>query len=492
MTIGIDLGTTNSCAAYIDDKGKATIIAEEEGNTIASAISIVGQSIMVGKQARDRAMRAPTETIVSAKRLIGLPWFEADRIAKKYGMTVGRGSSNEPLIRIKNSCYTLEQISAEVLTAIKINAEKKLGTKIDSAVITVPAYFNDRQRDATRRAGVLAGLTVDSIISEPTAAALAYQNANGKIAIYDLGGGTFDISIVDKTDETVRVIATGGDLELGGDDIDTAIMKLLATQAEAQTGIKFVNKNGEVENPEYSAAVQKLRNTAEKMKILFSDLSKQKVEVEIEKFFNYKSISVSLTRGQLNLAMKPFVERTLKCCSQALESASLSKEDLDAVVLVGGSTKSPYVRDKVGSFFGRVLDTSLNPDEAVALGAALSVDLSKQNAFVDVTPLNLFIETADNRGSVIIPKGSQLPAISTKTFTTSKDNQTTISFIIRQGTKDNSVRLGTLFVTDIEKGRKGEPKIAIEFSVSKSGLISVKATNVLSGKIQSIEIRRLL
>lgn len=492
MTIGIDLGTTNSCAAYIDDNGKATIIAEEEGNTIASAISVVGTETVVGQQARNRAMRAPDETIVSAKRLIGLSWFEADRIAKKYGMSVGRGASNEPLVRIGYASYSLEQISAEVLTAIKINAEKKLGVSIDRAVITVPAYFNDRQRDATRRAGMLAGLVVDSIISEPTAAALAYQNATGKVAIYDLGGGTFDISIVDKTNDKVSVIATGGDLELGGDDIDTAIMKLLAVQAEAQIGVKLVNKNGEVENPECAAAVQKLRNTAEKMKILFSDLSKQKVEIEIKQFFNYQNITVSLTRGQLNLTMKPFVERTLKCCSQALESASLTKDDLDAIVLVGGSTKSPYVRDKVASFFGKELDTSLNPDEAVALGAALSVDLSKQNAFVDVTPLDLFIETADKKGSVVIRKGSQLPATSTKIFTTIKDNQTTISFVVRQGTKDNSVRLGTLFVTDIENCKRGEPKIAVEFSVSKSGLISVKATNVLSGKIQSIEIRRLL
>lgn len=490
MTIGIDLGTTNSCAAYIDENGKAVTIAEEHGNTIASAVTkINGDGFSVGKAARERAMRAPEETVISAKRLIGKPWFDAAKIAEKYGMNIGRGPNNEPMIRIDGSNYTIETISAEVLTAVKLNAEKKLGKRITGAVITVPAYFNDAQRDATRKAGQIAGLEVEAIISEPTAAALAYGK-EGLIAVYDLGGGTFDISIVKKADGKTVTVATGGDLNLGGDDIDAAIMRSLVRKAEAAMGMTILDKNGNPFSREGIIAVQRLRNAAEKLKIALCTNGSEKEQVYIRQFWGSEDFKCELSAGQLRQAMKPFVDRTIKCCEEALEQAGIKASDLDSVVLVGGSTKAPYIRQRVAEFFGTTPDTSLNPDEAVALGAALSIDLTKKDAFVDVTPLSLFMETADGKGCELIPRHSQLPAKTVKGFTTRQDNQTSISFIIRQGTVKQNVKLGTLLMTGIEPGKAGSAKIAVEFGVSKSGLISVKATDIVTGRAQSMEIRR--
>ena len=490
MTIGIDLGTTNSCAAYINEEGRPVTIAEEYGNTIASAVTkINGNGFSVGKAARERAMRAPEETVVSAKRLIGKPWYEAAKIAGKYGMNIGRGPNNEPMIRIDGANYTVETISAEVLTAVKLNAEKKLGKRIMGAVITVPAYFNDAQRDATRKAGQIAGLNVEAIISEPTAAALAYGK-EGLIAVYDLGGGTFDISIVRKADGKTVTVATGGDLNLGGDDIDAAIMRLLVRKAESSLGVSIMDKDGNPDSREGVIVMQRLRNAAEKLKVALCSNGSEKESVTIRQMWGDEDFKCELSAGQLRQAMKPFVDRTIKCCEEALNQAGITADQLDSVVLVGGSTKAPYVRERVAEFFGKTPDTSLNPDEAVALGAALSIDLSKNDAFVDVTPLSLFMETADGKGCELIPRHSQLPAKCVKGFTTRQDNQTTISFVIRQGTPKQNVRLGTLLMTGIEPGKAGSAKIAVEFGVSKSGLISVKATDMVTGRVQSMEIRR--
>ena len=490
MTIGIDLGTTNSCAAYINEEGRPVTIAEEYGNTIASAVTkINGNGFSVGKAARERAMRAPEETVVSAKRLIGKPWYEAAKIAGKYGMNIGRGPNNEPMIRIDGANYTIETISAEVLTAVKLNAEKKLGKRIMGAVITVPAYFNDAQRDATRKAGQIAGLNVEAIISEPTAAALAYGK-EGLIAVYDLGGGTFDISIVRKEDGKTVTVATGGDLNLGGDDIDAAIMRHLARKVEADTHVSLLDKDGAPLGRNEIVAVQRLRNAAEKLKIALCSSDNEKETATIRQFWNGEDIDVSLSDRQLRSIMKPFIDRSMKCCQEAVEQAGITVDQLDSVVLVGGSTKAPYVRERVAEFFGKAPDTSLNPDEAVALGAALSIDLSRNDAFVDVTPLSLFMETADGKGCELIPRHSQLPAKCVKGFTTRQDNQTTISFVIRQGTPKQNGRLGTLLMTGIEPGKAGSAKIAVEFGVSKSGLISVKATDMVTGRVQSMEIRR--
>ena len=490
MTIGIDLGTTNSCAAYINEEGRPVTIAEEYGNTIASAVTkINGNGFSVGKAARERAMRAPEETVVSAKRLIGKPWYEAAKIAGKYGMNIGRGPNNEPMIRIDGANYTIETISAEVLTAVKLNAEKKLGKRIMGAVITVPAYFNDAQRDATHKAGQIAGLNVEAIISEPTAAALAYGK-EGLIAVYDLGGGTFDISIVRKEDGKTVTVATGGDLNLGGDDIDAAIMRHLARKVEADIHVSLLDKDGAPLGRNEIVAVQRLRNAAEKLKIALCSSDNEKETVTIRQFWNGEDIDVSLSDRQLRSIMKPFIDRSMKCCQEAVEQAGITVDQLDSVVLVGGSTKAPYVRERVAEFFGKTPDTSLNPDEAVALGAALSIDMSKNDAFVDVTPLSLFMETADGKGCELIPRHSQLPAKCVKGFTTRQDNQTTISFVIRQGTPKQNVRLGTLLMTGIEPGKAGSAKIAVEFGVSKSGLISVKATDMVTGRVQSMEIRR--
>ena len=489
-TIGIDLGTTNSCAAYINEEGKPVTIAEEYGNTIPSAVTrINGNGFSVGKAARERAMRAPEETVVSAKRLIGLQWYDAYEVAQKYGMEIGKGPNNEPMIRIDGVSYSIPQISGEVLTAVKINAEKRLGRRIDSAVITVPAYFNDAQRDATRQAGVIAGLKVEAIISEPTAAALAYGK-EGLIAVYDLGGGTFDISIVRKEDGKTVTVATGGDLNLGGDDIDAAIMRHLARKVEADTHVSLLDKDGAPLGRNEIVAVQRLRNAAEKLKIALCSSGNEKETVTIRQFWNGEDIEVSLSDRQLRSIMKPFIDRSMKCCQEAVEQAGITVDQLDSVVLVGGSTKAPYVRERVAEFFGKAPETSLNADEGVALGAALSIDLSRNDAFVDVTPLSLFMETADGKGCELIPRHSQLPARCVQGFSTRVDGQTSISFIIRQGTPKQNVRLGTLLFDGIAPGKAGSARIAVEFSVSKSGLICVRALDMNSGKVQTLEIKR--
>lgn len=496
MKIGIDLGTTNSCAAYINEDGIAVTIAEEAGNTIPSAISkISDDGFSVGRAARERAMRAPEDTVISAKRLIGKPWYEASEIAEVYGMSIGKGFNNEPLIRIGGKSYTIPQISGEVLTAVKLNAEKRLGKRITGAVITVPAYFNNAQREATRQAGVFAGLEVEAIISEPTAAALAYDK-EGLIAVYDLGGGTFDISIVKKENGKAVTIATGGDLHLGGDDIDTAVLKILAREVEKEFNITLLDKNGKAVDKSLLVPVQRLRNAAEKLKIMLGTLISEtnqypeKETVLIRQLINGQDFEATLSFAQLRQAIKPFADRTLKCAEEALAEAGISKSDLDAVVLVGGSTKSPYIRQRIEEFFGVKPDTSLNPDEAVALGAAKSIDLSNKDAFTDVTPLELFMETANGKGARLIPRHSALPANCVKRFTTSKDNQTSISFIVRQGSLKHNVRLGTLIVQDLEPAKAGQEFVTIEFGISKSGLMTVKATNDQTGKTQKLDIKR--
>lgn len=489
-TIGIDLGTTNSCAAYIDENGRPVTIAEEYGNTIPSAVKKTdGNGFSVGKSAKESFMYSVGSTVISAKRFIGLQWYDAYRIAQKYGMEIGKGPNNEPMIRIDGTPYSIPQISGEVLTAVKINAEKRLGTRVDSAVITVPAYFNDSQRDATRKAGLIAGLKVEAIISEPTAAALAYGK-EGLIAVYDLGGGTFDISIVKKADGKTVTVATGGDLNLGGDDIDAAVMRHLAKKATAETGAEIFDKDGVPVGRDGMIAAQRLRNAAEKLKIALCSKGEEKESMVIRQFWGGNDFEASLSAKQLKQIMKPFIDRTMKCCKEALEQAGLKASDLDHVVLVGGSTKAPYVRERVAEFFGKTPDTSLNPDEAVALGAALSIDLSKKDAFVDVTPLSLFIDTADGKGCELIPRHSQLPAKAVKGFSTRVDGQTSISFIIRQGTTKQNVRLGTLLFDGITPGKAGAATIAVEFSVSKSGLICVKAMDMATKKVQTLEIKR--
>lgn len=490
MVIGIDLGTTNTCAAYINKDGKAEVIAEEYGNTIPSAVSMMNSNTFcVGKAARERALRAPEETVISAKRLIGKQWHEAAKTADRYGMKLTRGPNGEPIVYIDGTGYTVETISAAVLTSVKLNAEKKLGKKVTSAVITVPAYFNDSQRNATVRAGEIAGLDVEAIISEPTAAALAYDK-EGLIAVYDFGGGTFDISVVRKEGGKTETVATGGDLHLGGDDIDDAIMKTVIRKAETELHVKILDDEGKPADAQSVVMIQRIRNVAEKLKISLCENGKDKEETVIRNLWGDVSLRVSLTQGQLRQIMKPFVDRSIKCCSQALADAGISVSDLDSVVLVGGTTKSPYVRARVEEFFGMEPDTSLNPDEAVALGAALSVDLRSRNSFRDVTPLNLFLETADGKGSVLIRRNTPVPAEALKGFTTSRDDQTAINFVICQGDDKRKIRLGTMIMADIAKGKAGEAKIAVSFRISESGILTVRAMDMATGKVQRLDIKR--
>lgn len=490
MIIGIDLGTTNTCAAYINKDGKAEVITEEYGNIIPSAVSMMNKNTFcVGKVARERALRAPEETVISAKRLIGKQWYEATKVADRYGMKLTRGINGEPIVYIDGTGYTVETISAAVLTSVKLNAEKKLGEKVTSAVITVPAYFNDSQRNATVRAGEIAGLNVEAIISEPTAAALAY-NKEGLIAVYDFGGGTFDISVVRKKDGKTETVATGGDLHLGGDDIDEAIMKTIIRKAEEELSLKILNDKDKPTDSESVVIMQRIRNVAEKLKISLCEKGNDKEESVIRNLVSGKDLKISLSQGQLRQAMKPFVDRSIKCCKQALEDAGIALSDLDSVVLVGGTTKSPYVRTRVEEFFKIKPDTSLNPDEAVALGAALSVDLRSRNSFRDVTPLNLFLETADGRGSVLIKRNTPVPAEAVKGFTTSKDDQTAINLVVCQGDEKRKIKLGTMIMADIKKDKAGKAKIAVSFRISESGILTVRAKDMATGRIQRLDIKR--
>ncbi|OEY65622.1 molecular chaperone DnaK [Marinobacter sp. X15-166B] len=498
--IGIDLGTTNSCVAIMDG-GKVRVIENAEGDrTTPSIIAYTDDNeILVGQSAKRQAVTNPQNTIYAIKRLIGRR-YEDDVVQKDIKMvpyTITKADNGDAWVDVKGQKMAPPQVSAEILQKMKKTAEDYLGETVTEAVITVPAYFNDSQRQATKDAGRIAGLDVKRIINEPTAAALAYgldkQTGDRTVAVYDLGGGTFDLSIIEIADvdgeHQFEVLSTNGDTFLGGEDFDMKIIEFLADQFKKDSGIDL---RGD------SLAMQRLKEAGEKAKIELS--SSQQTDVNLPYITadasGPKHMNVKLTRAKLESLVEDLVDRSLEPCKIALKDAGLSNSDIDEVILVGGQTRMPLVQEKVKNFFGKEARRDVNPDEAVAMGAAiqaavLSGDV-KDVLLLDVTPLTLGIETMGGVATPLIEKNTTIPTKKSQIFSTADDNQTAVTIHVVQGERKQASQnksLGRFDLADIPPAPRGLPQIEVTFDIDANGILNVSAQDKATGKEQSIVIK---
>lgn len=489
--IGIDLGTTNSCVAVVE-AGKPKVIHSAEGrNTIPSVVDPVKH--IVGDVAKRQMIVNPKTTIFSVKRLMGRRFKdpEVQRDIKWLPYEVKEGREGMAVVSVEGHDYTPQEISAMVLQKIKADAEAYLGEKVEKAVITVPAYFDDSQRQATKQAGEIAGLKVERIINEPTAAALAYgldKSHAHTIAVYDLGGGTFDISILELGEGVFEVKATNGDTHLGGDDFDSKIVEYLVEQFKKDSGVDVTKDR---------PALQRLRDAAEKAKIELS--TTQETEISIPYLTatdaGPQHLQLKLTRAKLESIVTELVEKTFGPVKNVLKDAKIDSSKINEIVLVGGMTRMPLIVQKVKEFFGKDPNKSINPDEVVAIGAAVQGAVlggeMKEMVLLDVTPLTLGIETLGGVSTPLIPRNTTVPTSKSEVFSTASDNQTSVDINVLQGERpmaaDNK-SLGRFILDGIPPAPRGVPQVEVTFDIDASGILSVKAKDKATGKEQSIKI----
>ena len=489
--IGIDLGTTNSCVAVYQN-GAIEVIANQEGaRTTPSIVAFANDGVLVGQVAKRQAVTNPKNTLYSIKRFIGRKHGEVGSEIKAVPYDVKEGPNSSVKVQIGDKQYSPEEISARVLQKLKQAAEDYLGEEVKEAVITVPAYFNDAQRQATKDAGRIAGLDVKRIINEPTAAALAYgleKKKDEKVAVFDLGGGTFDVSILEIGDNIVEVKATNGDTHLGGDNLDEAVIDWLLNEFKAEIGM---NLRGD------AMALQRLKDAAEKAKIELSSAN----ETEINLPFitadqsGPKHLVRKLSRAKFEQMIDPLVQRTLEPCKRAMADAGLKASDIDEVILVGGSTRVPAVQKLVKDFFGKEPNKSVNPDEVVAAGAAVQGGILKgENSdllLLDVIPLSLGLETLGGVMTKLIERNTTIPTKKAEVFSTAEDNQTSVDVHVLQGERDLAAHnrsLGKFRLDGIPNAPRGVPQIEVTFDVDANGILSVHARDKATGKEQKITV----
>jgi molecular chaperone DnaK len=490
--IGIDLGTTNSVVAVMEG-GEPAVISNQEGSRLTPSVVAFTKDgeILVGHVARRQAITNPENTVFSIKRFMGRRYDEVLEEIKKVPYKVVKAANGDVRVEIRGKLYSPPEISAMILRKLKESAEAHLGDKVTQAVITVPAYFNDSQRQATKDAGAIAGLEVLRIINEPTAAALAYgldKKSEEQIAVYDLGGGTFDISILEIGQGVFEVKATNGDTHLGGDDFDQRVIDWIADEFK---------KENRIDLRQDRMALQRLKEAAEKAKIELSSTLQTEINLPFvtADATGPKHLVMTLTRARLEALVADLVERTIEPCRRAMKDADVTEADIDEVILVGGQTRMPKVQETVKQLFGKEPHKGVNPDEVVAVGAAIQAGVLagdvKDVVLLDVTPLSLGVETLGGVTTVLIPRNTTIPTKKSETFSTAADNQTTVDVHVVQGerslARDNRT-LGRFQLSGIPPAPRGQPQIAVTFDIDANGILNVSARDMASGKEQQITI----